>query len=88
MPGSARLSLKLGYLKASGPDSPLSSAGSKMRNKREPTSSRPTLSSSTESTSYAKPSNPNKPAHIASTLRQEHSNPTANHAAAEPRAFL
>jgi hypothetical protein len=59
-----------------------------MANKREPTPSRPTLSSSTESTNYAEPSKPNKPAPIAPPTRQEHSNPTANHAAAEPRAFL
>jgi hypothetical protein len=40
-------------------------ASSKMPNKREPTSSRPTLSSSIESTNYAEPSKSNKPAHIA-----------------------
>src|ERR1039457_954932 len=36
-----------------------------MPDKRKPTSSRPILSSSTESINYAEPSRPNKPAHIA-----------------------
>ena len=55
----------LGFSKASGPGSQLRSASSKMRSRQEPTSSRPTLSSSTASTNYAEPSKPNKPAHVA-----------------------
>jgi hypothetical protein len=64
VPGSVRPNLTLGFSKASGPGSPPRSASSKLRNKREPTSSRPILSSSTESTNYADPSKPNTQAHI------------------------
>ena len=64
VPGSARPNLTLGFSKASSPGSRLRSASSKMRNKREPTSSKAILSSPTASANYAEPSKPNKPAHI------------------------
>jgi hypothetical protein len=45
------------------------------------------LSSSTASTFYAEPSKPNKPAPIAPAHSPRALQPTADHAAAEPRVF-
>jgi hypothetical protein len=89
VPGSARPNLTLGFSKARGPVLPLTSVSSKMPNKPELTSSRPILSSSTESINYAKPSKPNKLAHIAlahlpGTL-QDHRQSCSG---GGPRAFL
>jgi hypothetical protein len=61
--GIVRSSLTLGSSNAKGPVLPLRSVSSRMLDEQGPSSSRPTLSSSTGSTNYAAPSKPNKPAH-------------------------
>jgi hypothetical protein len=65
MLGSTRLNLTLGFSKASGPGSAATRASSNECRRQEPSSSRPTLSSSTALTVYAVPSKPNNATHIA-----------------------
>jgi len=63
--GSTRSNLTLGFSKASGPGSAATRASSNECRRQEPSSSRPTLSSSTVLTVYAVPSKPNNATHIA-----------------------